>query len=283
MTLLVSAPASTANVGSGFDCVAVALDLRNEVELEPGDGAVEIEGEGADELPRDDSHLALRAFSLFADPGAFKFRFTNRIPLERGLGSSAAAIAVGLAAGQAAAGKTLPVDELVGLGAPLEGHADNLAAALAGGVTLTSGGRVMRLADEAPGEPIALVPNSRVNTRESRSALPATVPFEDAAYTSARAAYLGAALASGSPELFAEALDDRLHEPYRAANAPLLAEVRGDPPPGALGATLSGSGPTVIVWARPEAAVSVAAELTRRHPDVEVMRLKVTPTGAGPV
>jgi homoserine kinase len=270
VTLRVRAPATTANIGPGFDSAGAALDLWNELTLEKGDEA-------------DPEHLGVQAFSRLASADGWSFSFTDRIPRERGLGSSASIVALGLVAAAIVTGFEASADELLAAGVELEGHADNLAAALAGGVTLTSGGRVMRLADEAPGEPIALVPNSRVNTRESRSALPATVPFEDAAYTSARAAYLGAALASGSPELFAEALDDRLHEPYRAANAPLLAEVRGDPPPGALGATLSGSGPTVIVWARPEAAVSVAAELTRRHPDVEVMRLKVTPTGAGPV
>ena len=92
---------------------------------------------------------------------------------------------------------------------------------------------------------------------------------------------LGAGLATGDADLFAAALDDRLHEPYRAS--PLLAAIRAELPEGAAGATLSGSGPTVIVWARPEAAVSLAAELSRRYPDVEVMRLKVTPTGAGPL
>jgi homoserine kinase len=109
------------------------------------------------------------------------------------------------------------------------------------------------------------------------------VPHGDAAYTAARAAYLGAALVSHSPDLFAQALDDRIHEPYRAANAPLLREVRAELPDGAVGATISGSGPTVMVWARSEHAPKVAAELARRFPDVEVLRLKISPTGAGPL
>src|SRR5207237_8215703 len=196
---------------------------------------------------------------------------------------SGSMVALGRVAAAIGTGHEASADELLAAGVDLEGHADNLAAALAGGVTLTSGGRVTRLADEARGEPIALIPSTRVNTLESRAGLPETLSHEDAAHTAARAAYLGAALATGSPELFAEALDDRLHEPYRAANAPLLAEVRDDLPPGALGATISGSGPTVIAWARHEAAVSVAAELYRRYPDVEVIRLKVPPTRAGPL
>jgi homoserine kinase len=273
VTWLVSAPASTANVGSGFDCVAVALDLRNEVELEPGDGTVEIEGEGAGELPRDESHLALRAFSLFADPGAFSFRFTNRIPLERGLGSSAAAIAAGLAAGQAAAGKTLPVDELVALGAPLEGHADNLAAALAGGACITwqegERRRVARLADDLPLQPIAVSPPDRVATAASRGRLPFVLAHEQAAVAASRAALLGAALAAGDAELLRASFDDVLHEPYRMDTAPLLRELRAE------GATLSGSGPTVIVWADPAEAAERAAELERRFPDATVRVLAV--------
>jgi homoserine kinase len=271
VSLRLRAPASTANIGPGFDAAAAALDLWNELELEQDGGDPDLD------------HLGVQAFAQLAPASGWSFAFTDRIPRERGLGSSASIVALGLVAAAIVTGREPSVDELLAAGVELEGHADNLAAALAGGVTLTSGGRVTRLADNAPAEPIALVPDSRVNTRESRSALPESVSHEDAVYTAARAAYLGAALAGASPELFAEALDDRLHEPYRAPHAPLLAEARRELPAGALGATLSGSGPTVIVWARPEAAVSVAEELARRHPHVEVMRLRVTPTGAGPL
>src|SRR5262249_9771189 len=130
------APASTANLGPGFDAAAAALDLWNELTVEEGTFAVEIAGEGADELPRDETHVALRAFALFASPKGYRFSFVNRIPLERGLGSSAAAIAVGLHAGAAAAGRAVTPNELLVLGAELEGHADNLAAVLHGGVCM---------------------------------------------------------------------------------------------------------------------------------------------------
>jgi homoserine kinase len=270
VTLRLRAPASTANIGPGFDCAAAALDLWNDLTLEQGGNA-------------DPDHLGVQAFARLAPPGGWSFTFSDRIPRERGLGSSASIVALGLVAAAIISGLEPSVERLLAAGVELEGHADTLAAALAGGVTLTSGGRVARLADDAPAAPIALVPAARVHTREARAARPETVSHRDASYTAARAAYLGAALATGSPELFAEALDDRLHEPYRAAKAPLLAEVREDLPPGALGATISGSGPTVIVWARPAAAVAVAAELARRSPEVEVMRLNVTPTGAGPL
>ena len=270
MTIRVRAPATTANVGPGFDCAAVALDLWNEVEVSEGAGTP------------DRGHLAVRAFELVAPADGWSFAFTDGIPRERGLGSSAATVALGLVAGALAAGREPDPEELLALGTPLEGHADNLAAALAGGVCLTWDGRIARIADDVPAAPIAVVPEARVSTREARAALPAQVAHADAAHTAGRAALLGAALASGSPELFAAAAGgDRLHEPYRAANAPLLAELRERPPGGALASTLSGSGPTVIVWAAPDAATGCAAELAGRFPDAEVLPLAVSAAGTG--
>jgi homoserine kinase len=271
VTIRVRAPATTANVGAGFDCAAAALDLWNELEVRDNGGSA------------DESHLAVRAFARLAPVAGRSFAFTERIPRARGLGSSAATIALGLVAGATAAGRELGPEELLALGLDLEGHPDNLAAALAGGVVLTWDGTIARIADDAPAVPVALVPADRVETRAARASLPATVSHADAAYSVARAALLGAALAAGSAELFAASTDDRLHEPYRAANAPLLAAVRERLPAGALGATLSGSGPTVIVWARPAEAERIAAELAVRFPDAETLRLAVSPAGAGPL
>ncbi len=271
MTIRVRAPATTANIGAGFDCAAAALDLWNELEVtDDGDRA-------------DPSHLAVRAFERLARSEGRSFRFTDRIPRARGLGSSAATVALGLVAGAIAAGAEPSADDLLAVGLDLEGHADNLAAALAGGVCVTWEGRIARIADDAPAVPLALVPADRVETLTARAALPASVPLADAAFSVARATLLGAAMASGAPELLAAAADDRLHEPYRAEHAPLLAALRGQLPTGALGATLSGSGPTVIVWARADGAEAAAAELQGRFPDVEVLRLSISPTGAGPL
>ena len=258
------APATTANLGPGFDVAGAALDLWNELKITEGDGA-------------DESHLGVRAFSVFASPARFEFRWTSRIPLERGLGSSAAVVALGLVAGAWATGVEPDVEELLAAGLPLEGHADNLAPALAGGVCLTWEGHVARVADDLPAVPIAVIPETRVSTSGSRSALPDSVPFADAASTAASAALLGAAIASGDARLFAASTDDRLHEPYRSAAAPHLAELRADLPEGALGATLSGSGPTVIVWAERD----ISDELRQRYPQHEVMTLAVTREGAG--
>ena len=268
MTFRVRAPASTANLGPGFDCAAVALDLWSELELREGE-------DGADQM-----HLGVRAFSLLAAPGEWSFTFIDRIPRERGLGSSASVIALGLVAACAVTGRAPDPEELLALGVELEGHPDNLAAALAGGVCLTWDGRVERVADRPPAVPVALVPAGIVSTAAARAALPEHVLHADASFTAARATLLGAALTTGSAELFAEALDDRLHEPHRAANAPLLAEVRGDLPPGALGATISGSGPTVVVWTRDDAVETCVAELVNRYPDVDVLPLPASPKGA---
>jgi homoserine kinase len=268
MTIRVRAPATTANIGPGFDCVAIALDLWNEVELERGDW------EG------DSEHLGVRAFSRVTPPDGWRFRWTDRIPRARGLGSSAATVALGLVAGELARGGSPDPETLLSAGVELEGHADNLAAALAGGVCLTWEGRIARLGDAAPAAAIVLVPDSTVSTRESRRRLPDTVPHADAAMTAGRAALLGAALASGSAELFGAALHDRLHEPYRAETAPLLATVRERLPEGALGATLSGSGPSVVVWADHTGADPCAAELAESFPEVQVLQLAVASVGA---
>ena len=266
----VRAPASTANLGPGFDCAAVALDLWNELEV----------SDSEDVAGADLDHLGIRAFARLASPDGKRFMFVDRVPRERGLGSSASVIALGLVAGAALSGSDVDVDDLLAAGLDLEGHPDNLAAALAGGVCLTWEGHVERLADAPPAVPIALVPKERVATADARAALPEHVSHADAAYTASRAALLGAALASGSTELFAAALDDRLHEPYRAGHAPLLADVRGRLPAGALGATISGSGPAVVVWARADAVAECVAELTRRFAQVDVLALPATPKGA---
>jgi homoserine kinase len=271
---VVRAPASSANLGPGFDCAAVALDLWNELEVSDGEG-VELEGEGSHELPTDGTSLVVRAYELLADPAGKRFRCTNRIPLERGLGSSAAAIALGLAAGAAETGER-DVERLLELALQLEPHADNLAATLLGGVTLTDGRRAWRVADSLPLAPLVVVPERRIATGESRAALPASVPHADATHTALHAALLGAGLARHDAELVGAALDDRLHEPYRPSE--VLTRLRDQLPAGAVGATLSGSGPSVLVWAeQPDAA---AAELRERFPDHRVLELAVADRGA---
>ena len=267
MNVTVRAPATTANLGAGFDCAAVALDLWNEVVITDGGTP-------------DRAHLGVRAYERIDPADGLKFEWFDRIPRERGLGSSAAVIALGLVAAAHVADRDPDPEWLLREGLPLEGHADNLAAALAGGACLTVGGHIHRVADSVPAVPLALVPESTVDTAEARASLPEEIPLGDAVFSVGRAALLGAGLASGSEEAFAAALNDRLHEPYRAENAPLLGEVRDDLPAGALGATISGSGPTVIVWADPHHAKECSVELSNRFPDVEVLWLSTSAKGA---
>jgi homoserine kinase len=263
--LSVTAPASSANLGPGFDCLAVALELRNEVVVAAsgGDGSVRVEGEGAAGVPADASNLFVRAFAAAgADPAGVSFAMRNGIPLARGLGSSAATIAAGLAAGlawSARGGDPLPA------AAAMEGHPDNVAAALLGGVTVawTAAGeaKALRLAS-CPVEFVCVVAAEELETARARAALPEQVAHADAAHTAGRAALLVAALEGGRADAIADALDDRLHEPYRAPLVPLLADVRGRiggiP---AYGATLSGAGPSVLVWCEPGSGAAVAERL----------------------
>jgi len=216
--LVVTAPASSANLGPGFDCMAIALDLRNRVELRrQGDAqvVVESEGEGAGEAPGGPHNLFVRAFEAAgADSRGLTVRMTNRIPFARGLGSSAATIAAGLVAGRAWAGAG--EDDLLSLATALEGHPDNVAAALNGGVTLawTTDGVPAAVGLGDPGfELVAVVTSQQLSTAAARAALPASVPHANAVHTAARAALLVAALGSGDGDLLAQALDDRLHEP----------------------------------------------------------------------
>jgi homoserine kinase len=268
VSIHVRAPATTANIGAGFDVAGAALTMWNELVVTDEPSKVE------------ESHLGVRAFLLFSSPSGRTFEWTSRIPRERGLGSSASIVALGLVAGARAAGVSPSIDELLEAGLPLEGHGDNLGAVLAGGVCLTHDGRVYRVADDLPATPIAVIPRTRVNTAASRRALPDVLPHTDAVFSAVRASLLGAAVAAGDLQLFTAALDDRLHEPYRIAEAPHLAELRAALPTGAIGVTLSGSGPTVIVWAR-EDVESAAAEIRGRYPVHEVVPLEVSPRGAG--
>ena len=266
MRIRVRAPASTANIGPGFDCAAAALDLWDELEVTEGEG-------GDDGLPR-------AAFERITPADGLRFTLTRRIPRNGGLGSSAAEIALGLVAGALVSRRALDVEELLALGLDLEGHPDNLAASLAGGVVLTWSGHVTRLADRAPATAVVLVPRGRrTSTRASRASLPAEVSHKDAAHTAAHAALLGTALATGSRDLFAAALDDRLHEPYRLESAPLLGVVRTRPLRGMIAATLSGSGPSVVVWTAD--ADATEAEACARFPDTDVRAIAITANGAG--
>ena len=261
----VEVPASSANLGSGYDCFAAALSLKLRAELHPGDEAgivLEARGEGAPPDDADpDDNLLLRAFreGLRAahgptqGAGAWRITVSSMIPAARGLGSSAAAILAGVLLG-AAAGRQAPgADDLLALAATLEGHPHNVAAAMYGGITLAVG-RGLR---QPPvlrrfRVPEAWIPVVFVSARESptgqmRAALPESVPHREAAEAAARAALLTTAIFTSDASLLREAMDDRLHQPFRLPLLPdssRLIEVAHEH--GAAGAALSGAGPSVL-------------------------------------
>ncbi len=286
MNVKVRAPATSANLGPAFDCAGMALELWNELEVSDAESTeVEVEGEGVSDTPRDSTHLGLRAFALIADIEGKRFRFLNRIPFARGLGSSSATIALGLVAASLWEGVEPDPVELLPLAMRLESHADNLGACLCGGVTLSWEEETCwysrRIADSLPLAAIAVIPENTVETIVSRAGLPELVAHADAAFSGGRAALLGAGLVSGDADLLAAAFYDRLHEPYRSLAAPVLAELQAKPAQGSVGVTLSGSGPTVIVWARHEESAACAEELNRRFPACRVLTAAVASSGAG--
>lgn len=256
---LVRVPASSANLGPGFDVLAAALSLHVEVEVvETGTFAVETDLD----IARDRRNLCVRAFERLHPSDGFTFRIRSEIPLSGGLGSSAAAIVAGLVA----ADHLFELDaDVFRLACEVEGHPDNVAAALYGGVVVCGAGQVARIDPPTGLEGLLVVPHTAVRTAQARAALPAEVPMADAVHNVACTALLTLGLARGDWDLVGRGLDDRLHEPYRAHLYPRSAElVRDARSLGALGATISGAGPTVLFWSHYEQTAAVAEKLRER-------------------
>jgi homoserine kinase len=255
---LVRVPASSANLGPGFDVLGAALSLQLELEVqETGSFAVQTELE----VPLDRSNLVVRAFERLHPADGFEFRITSEIPLTGGLGSSAAAIVAGLLA----ADHIFELDvDVMALATELEGHPDNVAAALHGGFVVCNGARVHRFEPPLGLEAVLVIPHQAVDTQAARAAVPAEVPMSEAVFNVGHIAVLTLGLASGDWELIAEGLRDRLHQPYRAdlypRSAALLERARSF---GALGGTISGAGPAVLVWCQYEQTGSVIDALRR--------------------
>ncbi|HEX2504218.1 MAG TPA: homoserine kinase [Miltoncostaeaceae bacterium] len=266
--LTVSAPATSANLGPGFDCLAAALDLGNAVVITRRAGPLEVRvtGEGAGELAEDGTNLVCRALASGLGPlDGLGVKCRNRIPLGRGLGSSSAAVCAGLVAANALGGLRWTPDELLARATELEGHADNAAACIAGGIVAVRPGPAWAPVP-VPEELafVAVIPEARTSTDAARRALPPEVPLADAAATLAHAVGLVLALAEGRLDDLPQLLEDRLHEPHRAAAVPSIAALRGlVGRAGCLGATISGSGPTVLLWCRRDDADALAAEAER--------------------
>ena len=269
-------PASSANLGPGFDSMAAALSLQLELEVEEtGQFAVETE------LPvaRGRENLCVRAFERLHSADGFTFRIRSEIPLSGGLGSSAAAIVAGLSA----ADHLFELDvDLFAQAVAVEGHPDNVAAALHGGFVICAEEGVTRLEPPTGLEALAVVPSEAVRTRAARAALPGEVPMEEAVFNIAHAALLTLGLARGDWDLLGRGLHDRLHQERRSHLFPRSFELAGRARElGALGATISGAGPTVLVWCFYEQTGAVAEALAGEIEGwASLLRASFEPQGA---
>lgn len=250
-------PASVANLGPGFDSVALALDLANEVEVEPdGSGlGLSVEGAGAAILPVDSSNLILRAaLRLFREvetaPPGLRIRCINRIPLGSGLGSSAAAVVAGLLVADTVARAGRSPDELVALTGSFEGHLDNAAASVYGGLVLVGEGPLVCQVPVGELQVAVVVPELTLPTSRMRDALPRNIPLADAAFNLGRTAMTVEALRRADYRLLARAMEDRLHQPYRVGFIPGYGAARSAAlAAGAAAVALAGAGPGLIAFA----------------------------------
>lgn len=286
----VRVPATSANLGPAFDSAGLALSLYDDVIVRVADSglSVDVAGEGADDLPRDKRHLVVKSLraaftALGGQPRGLEVVCANRIPQSRGLGSSSAAIVAAVVAARAlvlGGEELLDDDAALALATELEGHPDNVAACLRGGLTFAwtspAGVRVHRVDVHPDVRPVAFVPSSRASTKKVRGLLPDTVPHADAAANSARTALLSLALTT-DPALLLDATEDRLHQGYRASAMPrsaaLVEALRADGVP----AVVSGAGPTVLALASAATVDAVAARTLRGW---QVLPLPVEPAGA---
>jgi homoserine kinase len=292
---LVRVPASSANLGPGYDAMAAAVALHLELEVEET-GEYGFETGGLD-VPTGRDNLLVRAFETLHSADGITFRLRSEIPLARGLGSSAAAIVAGLVAADHLFELALTREELLARATEIEGHPDNVAAAIYGGFVVCAAGGAPRPAEAgADGggvfaarfdppeglEGIVVIPGEEVSTRRAREAIPAEVPLAEAVANVSAAALLVLGLRSADLDLVGRGLHDRLHQPYRRELYPRSMQiVDAAAELGAVGATISGAGPTVLVWTTWEEAGGVAAALKERAEGwAEVRRLPFEPLGA---
>lgn len=288
-------PATTANLGPGFDCLGMALSLYNEIDVveqaaaSPG---IEIDGEGAPELPRDFNNLIVRSMQRVFDrvgpplPG-LRLRSINRIPLMGGLGSSSAAIVGGLVAANALIDRPLSRDELLQLAIEIEGHPDNVAPALLGGLVIIAAderGPIVDRVDVPDMQVVVINPELRVATETARRILPKTVSRGDAIFNAAHVALVTLALSRGDLALLGRAMDDRLHQPLRKflinGYDDVVAAAKAA---GAQAVAISGSGPSMIAFAadhHDEIAAAMKQAFAANQIEARTWVLKVDREGA---
>jgi homoserine kinase len=282
---LVRVPASSANLGPGYDAMAAAVSLHLELEVEET-GEFSLDPGGL-EVSTGRDNLIVRAFESLHPADGIAFRLRSEIPLARGLGSSAAAIVAGLFAADHLFELALSKEEMLGRATTLEGHPDNVAAAIYGGFVVcgadAEGAPLAARFDPPEGlEGIVVIPPDEVSTKLAREAIPAEVPLADAVANVSSAALLVLGLRSADLDLVSGGLHDAIHQPRRRELYPRSMEiVDAAAELGALGATISGAGPTVLVWTTWQDAGKVDAALEERCAGwAEVRRLPFTPLGA---
>ncbi|MDF9409195.1 homoserine kinase [Pelotomaculum isophthalicicum JI] len=257
----VQVPATTANLGPGFDCLGMALELYNIVELVqvPYGLTIEVTGEGTADIPRDVDNLVFKSAQRVFEqvdfkPTGLKIRLINQIPVARGLGSSTAAIIGGVIAANLLAGGRLSLKDIISLASSIEGHPDNVAPAVLGGIVISvqADGELKNMKIQPPQgiRCVVAVPDFILATKTSRDVLPSQVAFQDAIFNLGRVALLVAALQRGDFSLLGTAMEDHLHQPFRSVLVPGMKKVLAAAKlAGARGVTLSGAGPSVIALA----------------------------------
>lgn len=295
--VIVKVPASTANLGPGFDSLGMALSLYAWIEMSAAERTeFQLFGDGMDGLPRDKSNLIYKvAQMVFREAGVsvpeLRIAMYSDIPLTRGLGSSASAIVGALVAANALIGAPLSDDKLFQMATALEGHPDNVGASLFGGIVVCAwdGRQAQHVRLEPPKalETLVAIPAFQLSTEKARHALPSHIDMADAVFNVGRSSLLVAALAAGELGLIRHAMQDRLHQPYRAALIPGMAEILARAADyGALGAALSGAGPTLIAFVDAASADKAALERflleTLQKEGIAAETMWLAPCAAGP-
>jgi homoserine kinase len=260
-TVKIRVPGTTANCGPGFDAVGIACTIYNDLELtlsDQGGISLDVTGEGAGAIPADGSNVAVKAIQMVlaktgCNANGIALKMVNNIPLARGLGSSAAAIVGGLVAANELTGSTLTKEDILDMATAIEGHPDNVAPAIFGGITVSimdsGSAKYLRFLPPKDFSMVAVIPEFNLSTKAARKVLPDSVPFADAVFNVSRTALLVGSLCTGELKLLIHALEDRLHQPYREQLIPGMAQVLSVArQTGALGAALSGAGPCLLAF-----------------------------------
>lgn len=288
----VKVPATTANLGPGFDTLGMGLDFYNELEIEEIESGLEIEivGAGKEKLPNDEENLIYQAMhKLFTEvgyePSGLYIKAINNIPLARGLGSSAAAIVGGLLAANELVGRQLSIPELVDLATEIEGHPDNVSPALLGGVVVSNhkSKQVIYEKITAPElKVVVCIPDYELSTSKSREVLPKQVEFSDAVFNVSHMGMLLTGLLKQDYEIIKEGLKDRLHQPYREVLLPGFKKIKNNLESKALGIVLSGSGPTIIALTlEQEEEIGEQMVALLAEEEIDANYIVTTPTNQG--